>query len=166
MHARLLVVLIGLPGSGKTSLAPHLCSRFSLELIDRDAIRAQLFPECAFTHAEKQAANQAVLETLRGNCAAGLSSLIDGMTFGRRAERLAVQAIAAEHAFRCVELWLDCPVDVATTRVAAQAHLAADRSPELVREVAGRFEIPEDAVRIDATLPIAEMIRLAGQAIA
>ena len=166
MGGRRVVVLIGLPGSGKTSLASPLCSRFGLELIDRDTIRARLFLECAFTHAEKQAANLAVLETLRGKCAAGMSSLIDGMTFGRRAERLAVQAIAAEHAFRCVGLWLDCPVDVAVVRVKAQCHLAADRSPELVREVAQRFEIPEDAVRIDATLPMVEMIRLAEQALA
>lgn len=166
MSGSRVVVLIGLPGSGKTSLASRLCPRFGFELVDRDAIRAQLFPECAFTHVEKQAANQVVLETLRANCAVGRSSLLDGMTFGRRAERQAVQAIAAEHGLRCVGLWLDCPADVAMARVAAQPHLAADRSPELVREVAQRFERPDDAVRIDATLSLEEMIRQAEEALA
>jgi thymidylate kinase len=63
-------------------------------------------------------------------------------------------------------LWLDCPIDTAMARVAAQPHPAADRSPELVREVAQRFERPDDALRIDATLSLEEMICQAEQAIA
>src|SRR5690348_2805210 len=154
-------MLCGLPGSGKSTLAAHLCERFGLALIDRDRIRDRLFPDCRFTEAEKQAANQAVLETLRTNCVAGKSSLLDGMTFGRESERRAVRAIAAEHGFDCVMLWLDCPVDVAAQRVAAQAHPAADRTPQLVRDVAQRFEKPVDALRLDATLPLEEILKRA-----
>lgn len=164
-NTRLVVALVGLPGSGKTSLAAHLTRQHGLALVDRDAIRSRLFPDCAFTHAEKQAANQAVLETLRANCRSGVSSLLDGMTFGRENEREAVRAIAAEHGFQFVALWLDCPADVAAERVAAQPHPAADRSPELVREVATRFERPEDAVRIDATLAPEAVRRLADTAL-
>ena len=164
MTRRRVVALMGLPGSGKSALAARLVTR-GFALIDRDAIRAQLFPECAFTHAEKQAANQAVLEALRAHCIAGRESLLDGMTFGRRSEREAVRAIAAEHGFRFIALWLDCPVEVAAARVAAQPHPAADRDPALVREVAARFERPEEAVKLDATLPLDEMIRLAESAL-
>ena len=156
-----VILLAGLPGSGKSTLASHLCERFDLTLIDRDRIRDELFPECQFTVAEKQAANQAVLETLRVHCEAGTSSLLDGMTFGRESERRAVQDIAAAHGFECRLLWLDCPADIAAARVAAQPHLAADRSPELVWEVAARFEKPSDAVRLDATLPADELRRQA-----
>lgn len=154
-----MVVLIGLPGSGKSTLAAALCQRFSLALIDRDCIRERLFPDCRFTEAEKRAANQGVLEALRENCAVGTSSLLDGMTFGRERERQAVRCIAAEHGFGCVMLWLDCPVDLAMARVARQSHPAADRTPQLVREVAGRFEEPSDALRLDAALPAAELLQ-------
>ena len=164
MTRRRVVALVGLPGSGKSVLAARLVPR-GFALIDRDAIRAQLFPECAFTPAEKQAANQAVLATLRAHCVAGRESLLDGMTFGRRREREAVRAIAMELGFRFIALWLDCPVDMAAARVAAQPHLAADRGPALVREVAARFEPPEDAVKLDATLPLDEMVRLAEAAL-
>ena len=156
-----VVVLCGLPGSGKSTLASQLCERFGLALIDRDRIRDGLFPDCRYTEAEKQAANQAVLEQLRANCSAGKSSLLDGMTFGRESERRAVRVIAAEHGCDCRLLWLDCPVDVAAERVASQAHLAVDRRPQLVREVAKRFEKPVDGVRLDATLPVEELSKCA-----
>ena len=162
---RRVVVLAGLPGSGKSTLASYLCERFDLTLIDRDEIRDQLFPDCRFTEMEKQAANQAVLEQLRLNCAAGTSSLLDGMTFGRESERRAVRTIAAEHGYGCMVLWLDCPADVAAERVAQQRHPAADRSPQLVREVAGRFEKPGDAVRLDAALSMEEVRRRAAAAL-
>ena len=154
-----VVVLVGLPGSGKSTLAAPLCERFMLNLIDRDLIRGRLFPGGGFTEAEKQAANRAVLEALRARCAAGESVLLDGMTFSRESERRAVRAIAIEYGFQCTSLWLDCPVDVATDRVARQCHPAADRTPQLVRDVAGRFEQPMDAMRLDATLSVAELLQ-------
>ena len=163
---RQVVALMGLPGSGKSSLAAYLARHRALALIDRDAIRSELFPDCAFTQAEKQAVNQAVLERLREHCAAGRSSLLDGMTFGRESERQAVRSIAAEHGFRFIGLWLDCPMSVAAARVTDQAHRAADRSPELVREVAARFEKPDDAVRIDAMLSLEEIFRRAEASLA
>ena len=160
-----VVVLCGLPGSGKSTLGLALCARFGLALIDRNRIRDRLFPDCRFTAAEKQAANQAVLETLRANCMAGKSSLLDGMTFGRESERRTVQTIAVEHGFACRVLWLDCPVDVAAERVAGQAHPAADRTPQLVRDVARRFEKPDDALRLDATLTTEEILKRAATAL-
>lgn len=156
-----MVVLAGLPGSGKSTLAASLCGRFGFALIDRDRIRDRLFPDCRFTEAEKQAANQAVLEALHARCASGESSLLDGMTFGRESERQAVRRIAVRHGFDCVVMWLDCPVEVAMERVAQQPHPAADRTPRLVREVAERFEKPVDALRLDATLPIGELLECA-----
>ena len=156
-----MVLLVGLPGSGKSTLAGHLCARFSLALVDRDAIRAELFPDCRFTDAEKRIANAAVLERLQRHCAAGESCLVDGMTFSRRSEREAVRDIAAAHGAGFLMLWLDCPVEAAVARVDAAPHPAKDRNAALVREVAARFEPPQDAVRIDATLPVAEIRRIA-----
>jgi predicted kinase len=165
MTARLVVALCGLPGSGKSTLAAALCGRHGLAEINRDKLRAELFPDCRYTEEEKRAAYAAVLKWLRAHCAMGESCLIDGMTFGRRAERNAVRAVAVKHGFRFVALWLDCPVDVAMQRVAGQPHVAGDRAPDLVKAVAARFQPPRHALRIDATLPPEEVVALAEQSL-
>lgn len=161
MKPPLVVALVGLPGSGKSTLAGYLCERFALKLIDRDALRAELFPDCRFTEAEKLAANQAVVARLERHSARGESCLVDGMTFGRQSERDAAHAAATEHGARFLMLWLDCPVEVAAARVEAEPHPARDRTPALVREVAARFERPTGTAHIDATLPAAEIQRIA-----
>ena len=166
MDARRVVALMGLPGSGKSSLAAWLAPRFGLALVDRDRLRAELFPDCRFTDAEKQAANRAVLERLERNCATGLGSLVDGMTFSRESEREAVRRIALQHGYVYQALWLDCPIELGITRIEGQAHGAADRGAALVREVAARFEAPRDALRIDATLPLEDIRRFAALALA
>jgi predicted kinase len=166
MTARLVVALCGLPGSGKSTLAAALCERHGLAEINRDKLRAELFPDCRYTEEEKRAAYAAVLRWLRAHCAVGESCLIDGMTFGRRAERNAVRAVAVKHGFRFLALWLDCPVEVAMQRVAAQAHVAGDRAPDLVKAVAARFQAPRHALRIDATLPAVEIQRIAAAILA
>lgn len=166
MAASSIILLVGLPGSGKSTLAAKLVRRHGYAHIDRDSIRARLFPDGKFTDAEKHAANLAVMAELRQRCATGRGCVVDGMTFGRRAEREAAQAIAGEYGFNCVLLWLDCPAEVAAARVAAQAHPARDRDATLVREVASRFETPEKAIRIDATLSPDEVLRLAERALA
>jgi len=163
---RRVLLLTGLPGSGKSTLARFLATHFALEIIDRDRIRADLFPECSFSAAEKQAANAAVFAALRTQCLAGRSSLLDGMTFSRESERETVRNIAVEHGFSSLILWLDCPVELAISRVQAGGHPAKDRDAGLVREVAARFETPEDAVRIDACMPVQAIFRLAERALA
>ncbi len=167
MASSCVILLVGLPGSGKSTLATKLAKRHNYAHIDRDSIRARLFPDGAkFNDAEKHAANLAVLAELRQRCATGRGCVVDGMTFGRRSERDAAQGIAGEYGFNCVLLWLDCPAEVAAARVTAQIHPARDRDATLVREVASRFEVPEKAIRIDATLSPDEVLRLAERALA
>lgn len=165
MAPRMVVALSGLPGSGKSTLAAHLVLRFGLAEINRDRLRYELHPEPVFTDAEKQAANAAVSDRLRRHCAAGEGVLVDGMTLSRTSEREALRSIAAEYGFRFLLLWLDCPVELAVTRVERQPHPARDRDAARVREVAARFEPPQDAVRLDATLPAQELQRLAERAL-
>ncbi len=154
-----VIALMGLPGAGKSTVARFLVEALQLREVNRDAIRAAMFPRCRYSGAEKHAANRAMMHAVEANCRQGIASVVDGMTFARRAEVETLRTRVADRGFALLPLLLRCPVEVAVARVAADSvdgsHPAADRDAELVRRVALRFEQPPpDVVRIDADRPV------------
>ena len=150
-----LVALIGLPGAGKSQLARAIAEAKRWAIVSRDSFpREQLDDQskAAATHAAFAALNEALLQ--------GRSCILDGMTLSTSLQRERVREIARDCAAQAVLIWLDCPVDVAIARVAAQAdHPARDRGAALVREVAARFAKPErDVLRLDAQRETGELL--------
>ena len=153
-----VIPLVGLPGAGKSTLTEALIAAFGLRVVSRDVIRDALFPECRYTPTEQRAAFRAVLLAVEVNCALGVGSVIDGMTFSRAADLDRVDTLARRYDARAVPIWLDVPPHVARERIARDltrgAHPAADRNPELVAQVVRRFQSPPPSVpAIDASLP-------------
>ncbi|HEU4662496.1 MAG TPA: ATP-binding protein [Dokdonella sp.] len=166
----LAVALIGLPGAGKSTVARALAAELGLRRVCRDEVRAAMFPQCDYSFIEKRAAYRGVLLAVEINGLLGRSSVIDGMTFSRREDYARLLELADRQRFAVMALHLDCAPALARRRVAEDAlrgaHPARDRGPELVDSVAARFdEPPADAVRIDASLPVADMCRRAVDAV-
>ncbi len=166
-----VVALMGLPGAGKSTVARALVAQLGLRCVDRDAIRAALFPRCRYSFMEKRAAFRALLLALEINCMLGESTVIDGCTFSRRQDLLRVDQVVRKLGFQPVAIHLDCPAELARQRIEADLaearHPARDRSPELVTEVLARFEPPPPgALSIDARLPPDEVCRLAVRSVA
>jgi predicted kinase len=159
------VVLMGLPGSGKSSLLREIRRQLPWAVVDRDAIRAAMFPQPVDGRAEKDAANDAVWAALAAYLRFGVSVFVDGMTFASQANRDRAAALAAAAGAGYREIWLDVPVAVCQARVAAQTdHPSPERSPALVAEVAARFApVAAAALRLDGREPLAT---LAAQAVA
>jgi predicted kinase len=164
--ACVVVIVVGLPGAGKSALAAHLEAVFGLRRVCRDRVRAAMFPRCRYTPTEKRAALRAVLLAVEVNLALGESSVVDGMTLSRERDRAKFAELAARAGAGLLTLWLDVPAALACTRVAADAgnHLAADRDAALVAAVQERFEAPAGAAWIDGSLPLAEVCA-AGEAV-
>jgi len=155
------VALVGLPGAGKSSLASRLLAQLPLCLVDRDAIRAAMFPAAGSSLLQKRAAFRAVIAATEVNAAGGQVSLVDGMPFSRREDYARLERAMAGFRRSTMALWLDCPMQLAQARVQADretgAHPADDRSADLVEEVAMRFIPPPDAVRLDASLSLDQL---------
>jgi predicted kinase len=159
----LVIALMGLPGAGKSTLARGLATHLDLHVVDRDAIRAAMFPRCAFSVAEKLAAFRALLAAIDVNCALGRSSIVDGVTFSRRGDLEQLDAVVRGYPVDTVALYLDCPPGMARARIAADVaaggHPAGDRSPQLVDTVMARFDPPPaSAALLDASAPPAALL--------
>ena len=81
-----VIALMGLPGSGKTTVAERLVGARDLSLVSRDAIRAAMFRPCRYAEQEKQAAYRAVLLAVASCLELGRSCVVEGMPFSRARE--------------------------------------------------------------------------------
>ncbi len=167
----IVVTLIGVPGAGKRAVAQALYEEHGLRRIDREAIREALFPYCTYSFAEKRAAFRGVLLALEINCLLGESSVIDGMTFARRADLERVDQVIRQYGFLSIPVFLDCSTEVASARIArelaAQPHLARSRRPAMVAEARARFDTPPPtALRVNADLALDDVSRTVVAAVA
>jgi len=166
-----VVALIGLPGAGKSVVARALADQLGLRRVCRDTIRHAMFPSCSYTFAEKRAAFRATLLALEINCLLGESTVIDGVTFSRRADLVRVDDTIRRYGFTPIPIYLDCPPRVAHDRIAREVehnrHLARDRTPDLVYEVQARFDTPPpNALVVNANQAAADVCRIVVDAVA
>jgi predicted kinase len=153
-----VIVLVGLPGAGKSMLAASLARRLpDARVLDKDEVRHALFSPCDYTSAEREVVFAAMLDAARYHLGRGRMVIFDGLTFSRRAQVAAAEAVAEEAGAFVAVIVCDVPVEVAIERVEADAasddgHLASNRDASLVRRVAQEMEEPAGVyVTLDMT---------------
>jgi predicted kinase len=140
------VLMAGLPGTGKSTLAEALAKELNGVVLSKDAVRAALFPGplTGYTREQDDLCFRMVLEGAAYVASHQRSEFIflDGRTFshGEDVEQAIRAAEQANCAWRII--LTTCPDAVAEARLAANAarHPAANRNVELYREVKARFE--------------------------
>lgn len=142
-----MVVLVGLPGAGKSTLASALAARTpNARVIDKDQVRHALFAPCDYSAAERDVTFAAMLDAARYHLGRGRVVLFDGMTFSRQTEVRAAAGVATDSGAFTAVVVCDVPVSVAIERcerdAASGGHPAANRNGDLVRRVAAEMEEP------------------------
>jgi predicted kinase len=139
-----MVVMIGLPGSGKSHLARAIAARVPAVVLDIDALRAALFEDPQHTaqeHGRLFPALHALMDRLLER---GITVIVDATNL-KETNRTPYYKIAAEHGAKLllVRVWA--------------------RMPVIRRRLLAREEAPDPADRSTATLEVYERMREGAQ---
>lgn len=162
-----IVVLVGLPGAGKSTLAAALSQRIpDARVLNKDVVRAALFEPCDYSAAERDISFSTMLDAARYHLGRGRVAILDGLAFPRPGEEEAVDAVVADAGAFVATIVCDVPIEVAVARADADAvagtHRAANRDGDAVRRVATEMREPSGAyLTVDTTRPIDEAADLA-----
>jgi predicted kinase len=166
----MIVLMAGLPGTGKTTLARELATRTSGRVLNKDEIRHALFSadEIEYSFRQDDFCMRIMVETASQLLTLNPNRFVflDGRTFSRRYQiDNVINAAAALHqSWRFLECV--CPVGVAKQRIEEQAasgvHPAANRDFQLYLKVKDRFEaITLPKTIIDTSQPLQDCIEQA-----
>ncbi len=159
----MIVALAGLPGTGKSTLARVLAAHLDGVVLDKDRVRAALFPPGVLDYSAAQ--NDFAMEVVYRTAAFLLEReparpvILDGRTFSQH-EQVVRLRIAAEEAQAPLYL-IECTCAPETARrrleadLTAGAHPAEDRDFALYRRLEAHFDpLPEPKLVLDTDIPL------------
>ena len=168
----MIVIMAGLPGTGKSVLCRALAKQVGGVVLDKDIIRAALFPP---ERIEYSAAQDDFCQSLMLQAAGYLLArdphaviFLDGRTFSRRYQIEAVIESAQKlgSTFRTIEC--TCSEETARRRLqhdqAAGHHPAANRSFDLYQRLKSKFEpIADPKLIVNTDQPLDECVAHASE---
>jgi len=163
----MLILMAGLPGTGKSTLSQSLATEVGGTVLNKDQIRAALFPVADIEYStEQDDFCMAIMLKVAGwifRKDPARKVFLDGRTFSRayQLKRATGYADAIGQPWRILECV--CSEQTARERLAGDCdHVAANRDFRLYLEVKARFEeITLPKTVIDTDQPIAECVAAA-----
>ena len=138
-----LVVVCGLPGTGKTTVARELTERLDARLLRTDVVRKDLFDDPAYTETETEAVYAELLDRTTAALADG--SVVLDATFRTEAFRTAAREAArsVDATFRLVSV--ECAEAVVRERIHARSDDASDADVAVYEQFRETYDPVGDA---------------------
>ncbi len=143
-----LIAMAGLPGTGKSTLARALAEELQGTILDKDHVRACLFPPdlIAYTRTQDDLCVELMLQ-VAGYLITHTNHrviLLDGRTFSRRDQVAPVVAAAERLGVPLIFIECRCSEETALRRIASDhaelAHPAENRDSDLYRRVKAQHQ--------------------------
>ena len=158
----LLVVVTGMPASGKTTVARALSRHLGLPLIAKDEIKERLYDTLGIGDVEwsgrlGQASFALIFSFAQSLLEAGTSTIVEA-NFFRRSE----QQFSALPDHRIVQIHCYAPLDMLVERYADRTRHAGHQDDLTVNDLGARFEsgahspldLPGELIAIDTSRPV------------
>jgi predicted kinase len=159
-----LIAMAGLPGSGKSALAARLAASLPAVILNKDTVRAAVFPppETEYTSAQDDFVLSLMFQAAGWLLRKGRTVIIDGRTFTHRNQRLELQKAATLAGVELRIIYCYAPDEVIRARlekdVAADEHPAKDRNFDLyLRRKASMEPIEEPHMELNTNASLDEL---------
>ena len=145
---RALVLLSGLPGSGKTTFAARLASQLDAGVLESDRVRLELFPRRRYTRKENAAVFATVRERAEGVLADGRDVIVDATNlrgwersgFLELAAGQGARVVAVRQGARVVAVRLTAPDAVLRERLTGPREGASEADVRVYERMRGQEE--------------------------
>ena len=153
-----LVVVCGLPGVGKTTVARTITERTDGALFRTDVVRKELFPEPEYTDDETNVVYETLFQRAHDTVESGTTAVLDG-TFTDRTRRNQALAVAEELDVGWTVVNVECAEDIVERRIRQRENDESDADFEIYlmyRDAFDPFEV--DHVTVDNSDGLTETI--------
>ncbi len=160
--------MAGLPGSGKSALAARLAAALPAVIINKDTVRAAVFPakEIEYTTTQDDFVFSLIYLAAEYLLKKGRTVILDGRTFTRRDQRAELMKAAVMSGANLRIIYCTAPDDVVKARlekdVASGTHPASDRDYSLYLKKKALFEpIEEPHLELNTHASLDDITQLA-----